>query len=410
MAFWVCRYCDANVADSHKTVTLHQKRCFKTPKTIGGLDVLVVQVGTGESQKFYYCCPQCSHRTETIDAVRKHYRKKHGSPHTSSSLVGNSYVEYFFPVEDPPVVHLPPVNNVPPVGNALPADYSPPTEDALPADVPSADDVPPIDDALPADDLPPVDITPPTDNVPPVDNALPVDNTPPANDVLPAHGTLPADDLPPIDIAPPTDNAPPVDNALPVDDLPPANDAPPADNVPDDAPRLKRQRDPADVGGRSSDLFPENETKSSWLEEPALHCPKCNVSFETLMQAADHIRQVEDPWHVFSFSMTWRRKSFRFYREEELNPSLPIPPEARRNLGLGGTMGGSIGSDAGIELDTSDPDSDIPDPQEFEPLGDFEVCLFHPRRFFVIFVFLDLAAFADHKSAIVQTMSTSRRR
>ncbi|KAH7906868.1 hypothetical protein BJ138DRAFT_1217944 [Hygrophoropsis aurantiaca] len=43
------------------------------------------------------------------------------------------------------------------------------------------------------------------------------------------------------------------------------------------------------------------------------------------------------------------------------SPSLPIPPEARRNLGLAGTMGGSIGSDAGIELDASDPDSDIPD-------------------------------------------------
>ncbi|KAF8839757.1 hypothetical protein BDN67DRAFT_736710 [Paxillus ammoniavirescens] len=43
------------------------------------------------------------------------------------------------------------------------------------------------------------------------------------------------------------------------------------------------------------------------------------------------------------------------------SPSLPIPPEARRNLGLTGTMGGSIGSNAEQEYDASDPDSDIPD-------------------------------------------------
>ncbi|EGO19639.1 hypothetical protein SERLADRAFT_443108 [Serpula lacrymans var. lacrymans S7.9] len=43
------------------------------------------------------------------------------------------------------------------------------------------------------------------------------------------------------------------------------------------------------------------------------------------------------------------------------SPSLPIAPDARRNLGLAGTMGGSVGSNANVELDASDPDSDIPD-------------------------------------------------
>ncbi|KAG0697268.1 hypothetical protein DFH29DRAFT_160061 [Suillus ampliporus] len=38
--------------------------------------------------------------------------------------------------------------------------------------------------------------------------------------------------------------------------------------------------------------------------------------------------------------------------------SLPILPDARRNLGLAGTLGGSVGEQ---ELDASDPDSDIPD-------------------------------------------------
>ncbi|KAG2338846.1 hypothetical protein BDR05DRAFT_951659 [Suillus weaverae] len=40
------------------------------------------------------------------------------------------------------------------------------------------------------------------------------------------------------------------------------------------------------------------------------------------------------------------------------SPSLLILPDARRNLGLAGTLGGSVG---GQELDASDPDSDIPD-------------------------------------------------
>ncbi|KAG1849200.1 hypothetical protein F4604DRAFT_1811164 [Suillus subluteus] len=40
------------------------------------------------------------------------------------------------------------------------------------------------------------------------------------------------------------------------------------------------------------------------------------------------------------------------------SPRLLILPDARRNLGLAGTLGGSVG---GQELDASDPDSDIPD-------------------------------------------------
>lgn len=40
------------------------------------------------------------------------------------------------------------------------------------------------------------------------------------------------------------------------------------------------------------------------------------------------------------------------------SPSLLILPDARRNLGLAGTLGGSVGEQ---ELDASDPDSDIPD-------------------------------------------------
>ena len=41
--------------------------------------------------------------------------------------------------------------------------------------------------------------------------------------------------------------------------------------------------------------------------------------------------------------------------------SLPIPLEARPNLGLAGTMGGFIGGTAEQEFDASNPDSDVPD-------------------------------------------------
>ena len=43
--------------------------------------------------------------------------------------------------------------------------------------------------------------------------------------------------------------------------------------------------------------------------------------------------------------------------ERDDSQSLPISPDARRNLGLEGTLGGSVGAQ---ELDASDPDSDIP--------------------------------------------------
>ncbi|KAF8878425.1 hypothetical protein BD779DRAFT_1663807 [Infundibulicybe gibba] len=52
--------------------------------------------------------------------------------------------------------------------------------------------------------------------------------------------------------------------------------------------------------------------------------------------------------------------------------SLPIPPEARRVLGMTGTMGGSDVSGYAVELDASDPDSDIPDELQVILAGQFE--------------------------------------
>ena len=69
----------------------------------------------------------------------------------------------------------------------------------------------------------------------------------------------------------------------------------------------------------------------------------------------------------FSASPVFRKAQGHVRKSSSLAPiqsddnSLPIPPEARRNLGLNGTMGGSIGSIAEQEFDASDPDSDIPD-------------------------------------------------
>jgi len=42
---------------------------------------------------------------------------------------------------------------------------------------------------------------------------------------------------------------------------------------------------------------------------------------------------------------------------DESNPTIPITPETRRMLGMGGTLGAEVS----FELDTSDPDSDVPD-------------------------------------------------
>ncbi|KAG6330873.1 hypothetical protein ID866_8216 [Astraeus odoratus] len=64
---------------------------------------------------------------------------------------------------------------------------------------------------------------------------------------------------------------------------------------------------------------------------------------------------------VFKKANGHTRKKSSLVPIQDQNGSLPIPPEARRSLGLTGTMGGSIGSTAEQEFDASDPDSDIPD-------------------------------------------------
>ena len=64
---------------------------------------------------------------------------------------------------------------------------------------------------------------------------------------------------------------------------------------------------------------------------------------------------------VFTKAQGHARKRSSLAPIQDHTNSLPIPPEARRNLGLTGTMGGSIGSTAEQEFDASDPDSDIPD-------------------------------------------------
>ncbi|KAI6113748.1 hypothetical protein EDD16DRAFT_1802786, partial [Pisolithus croceorrhizus] len=64
---------------------------------------------------------------------------------------------------------------------------------------------------------------------------------------------------------------------------------------------------------------------------------------------------------VFKKGQGHARKRSSLVPIQDQSGSLPIPPEARRNLGLTGTMGGSVGSTAEQEFDASDPDSDIPD-------------------------------------------------
>ncbi|KAG9307943.1 hypothetical protein JVU11DRAFT_12818 [Chiua virens] len=65
---------------------------------------------------------------------------------------------------------------------------------------------------------------------------------------------------------------------------------------------------------------------------------------------------------VFKKAQSLLRKRSSLATQSALdNDNLPILPEARRSLGLTGTMGGSVGSIAEQDCDGSDPDSDIPD-------------------------------------------------
>ncbi|KAI6020976.1 hypothetical protein BKA83DRAFT_4293512 [Pisolithus microcarpus] len=72
-----------------------------------------------------------------------------------------------------------------------------------------------------------------------------------------------------------------------------------------------------------------------------------------------HCSSLSSP--VFKKGQGHARKRSSLVPTQDQSGSLPIPPEARRNLGLTGTMGGSVGSVAEQEFDASDPDSDIPD-------------------------------------------------
>ncbi|KAI6017029.1 hypothetical protein EDC04DRAFT_2944706 [Pisolithus marmoratus] len=64
---------------------------------------------------------------------------------------------------------------------------------------------------------------------------------------------------------------------------------------------------------------------------------------------------------VFKKAQGHARKQSSLVPDQDQTSGLPIPPEARCNLGLTGTMGGSVGTMAEQEFDASDPDSDIPD-------------------------------------------------
>ncbi|KAI6137090.1 hypothetical protein F5141DRAFT_1230782 [Pisolithus sp. B1] len=79
-------------------------------------------------------------------------------------------------------------------------------------------------------------------------------------------------------------------------------------------------------------------------------------AFRSLIRMAVHYRLL----YSGKAKVTARKRSSLVPIQDQ-SGSLPIPPEARRNLGLTGTMGGSVGSMAEQEFDASDPDSDIPD-------------------------------------------------
>ncbi|KAI5994634.1 hypothetical protein EDC04DRAFT_2981974 [Pisolithus marmoratus] len=64
---------------------------------------------------------------------------------------------------------------------------------------------------------------------------------------------------------------------------------------------------------------------------------------------------------VFKKAQGHARKQSSLVPDQDQTSGLPIPPKARCNLSLTGTMGSSVSTMAEQEFDVSDPDSDIPD-------------------------------------------------
>ncbi|KAG6916979.1 hypothetical protein DXG01_004408 [Tephrocybe rancida] len=71
-------------------------------------------------------------------------------------------------------------------------------------------------------------------------------------------------------------------------------------------------------------------------------------------------RALSPPTHHYQQSSLSKMMDVDMQADND-NDTVPIPPSARRILGMSGTMGGSDVSAYAIELDASDPDSDIPD-------------------------------------------------
>ncbi|KAL4261714.1 hypothetical protein AB1N83_006845 [Pleurotus pulmonarius] len=130
---------------------------------------------------------------------------------------------------------------------------------------------------------------------------------------------------------------------------------------------------PAKGRGRLADAFIQQSPSEPTKEFRASRAPSCltfgSHSRSSSAKSGSVLEEAQPSPLGSVFKQSHSRKKSSLSYSVSLNPhddgdqsdSMPIPPEAKRVLGMTGTMGASVAEGYAVELDASDPDSDIPD-------------------------------------------------
>ncbi|KAF7437378.1 hypothetical protein PC9H_004217 [Pleurotus ostreatus] len=130
---------------------------------------------------------------------------------------------------------------------------------------------------------------------------------------------------------------------------------------------------PAKGRGRLADAFVQQSPSEPAKEFRASRAPSCltfgSHSRSSSAKSGSVLDEAQPSPLGSVFKQSHSRKKSSLSYSVSLNPhddgdqsdSMPIPPEAKRVLGMTGTMGASVAEGYAVELDASDPDSDIPD-------------------------------------------------
>ncbi|KAJ8520630.1 hypothetical protein ONZ45_g2582 [Pleurotus djamor] len=150
---------------------------------------------------------------------------------------------------------------------------------------------------------------------------------------------------------------------------------------------------PAKARARMSDAFLDSPSKPA-VEFGASRAPSCltfgSHSRSSSAKSGSVCEEAALPsplGSIFKKTHTRKKSSLIHYANSDAedggnqSDSIPILPETKRVLGMTGTMGASVAEGYAVELDASDPDSDIPDELQILLAGqsDAEDTLDFPR-------------------------------